>query len=225
MSLAEKKIIIEQGKNELAIGKFPENTLAEIKDSRLRADVSKQIFETSGVNYDSLSIKQKELKKLRLKAQLLFEDYLQTFLIFSNVSYLLVIIGIVSILSTMYGMNDNQFSGLITLMTGFFIYLIALKKKLVLKVSLITAIAYLSLFIIELLVLGLPEPYMKNLSNAILSDNITALLKSINIISPYMYFITRITLAGVLFMVCKRQINFIKAKSEFESLAKNNLEA
>ncbi|WP_070138511.1 hypothetical protein [Crocinitomix algicola] len=96
MSLEEKRKLIERGRQELSNGVFPNLTLESIKDSRLRKDVSKSIFNLSGERFDDLPKEEKEKRKTRLKVILKFEDYLLSFIMFRNAAYILLIIGLIT---------------------------------------------------------------------------------------------------------------------------------
>lgn len=223
MSLEEKRKLIERGRQELSNGVFPNLTLESIKDSRLRKDVSKSIFNLSGEKFDDLPKEEKEKRKNRLKVILKFEDYLLSFIMFRNASYILLIIGLITFFSSFIGADNNLFFGVITLIIGFSILLISLNKKLVLKFILTVGILYIVIYLLELLFLGLPSPYLYVIDNDILASRRGAIPRIFNVLTPYIYIIARLVIGWVIFAAYKKQLNFIKAKTEYETIVANHV--
>lgn len=212
--LEEKNRLIEEGTKALEQGKFPRDVLESIKDKRLRKDVSQRIFNPSNVKFDSLSKEEKEHRKARLNVKLLFEEYLLSFTLFKNTSYLLLITGI----ATIFG--NNSIGGLITIILGLLLLFVSFSKSRIIKTARYITLAYFAITIIELIIVGIRFSYTDAISDDILVSRRGAMLKIVNVLIPFSYLIVRLVCTAFLWMTHVKQTKFFKAQEAFENNSK-----
>jgi len=85
--------------------------------------------------------------------------------------------GIITLLS-------NFYFGVVTILNGIIIWIISMKRKIIIQYALIIAIAYIIGYLIELLVLRIPNPFLYTNTN-VLASRRGAIIKILNILSPY----------------------------------------
>jgi hypothetical protein len=217
MSLEEIKKKVEEGQKQLAKGIFPDEVLLSINDERLRKDVSDQIFNPAGVKFDDLSHEEKKQRKARLKVKLSFIEYEGSFGMFSIAAWLTLIIGFVTFVTAVIGMNDNLMYGIISMVVGIPILFISVKKELILKYILIVSIVYAAIYIIEVATLLIPDPYLFEPKDDIISSRRGALAKIFNLLTPFIYVTFRVISGAAFIIALRRQKNFFRDKTEFES--------
>jgi len=213
MKPINKEKLIVEGQELLKKGIFPDDLLSDIKEKRLRKEISDKIFYKKHVKFEDLSEEEKRVRKLRMKVKLSFVDYLQSFMLFSNLSYLLLIIGIITWFTSITGANSNGVYGIISMFLGALLLVISLSKEKVLAFTKIALIIYSIATLLEIIFFGIPERYLSPDREV----RITLLMIILNEISPYFYLIVRLMGIGMLFKVKKNQETFQQAKNAFEN--------
>lgn len=214
--LKEKQQLIEKGRKLLENKIFPDEILTNIKDDSLRKDVSKEIFTPNNVRFDDLSSEEKQKRKESLKVQLAYHSHLQSFANFKGITYFLLIVGLITLITAILRINQNLYFGLITTLIGGVLLFISLDYKKIVSYSLKIAIAYAVLYLIELAVFQIPSPYIQAIGSDVLSSRRGGLTKIINLISPYVYVTLRVCLGVFLFQIYTTQKKFLQEKQRFE---------
>ncbi|MDG2153487.1 MAG: hypothetical protein P8K10_06095 [Crocinitomicaceae bacterium] len=212
-----KKQLIEEGKKTLELGRFPNEILENIKDARLRKEVFDGIFYGSKVKFEDLPDKEQKIRKSRLKIIQEFTNYMTSFSIVRSSSVVLICIGLLTLISNAFGIKENLNFGLINVLLGISIYSISIEKRWINKSLYLLSILYLLFYVIELIGLGLPSNYIFGYDDDILVSRRGAATKIINLMSPYIYVVARITVGTMLFLAYKKHLKFKKMKAEFEA--------
>lgn len=214
--LKEKQQLISKSRELLANKVFPDEVLIGIKDERLQKEVAKEVFVPNNIRFEDLSKEEQVERKKTLKVQLLFNRYLASFLVFKSSVFLLLIVGIITLITAILHINTNLYFGIITSLIGILLFFVAYDKKKVVAYCLKIAIIYSVLYLVELIVLKIPAPYIQVVGSDVLKSQRGALTKIINLVSPYLYVVFRIIIGVFLFQVYVTQQKFIEAKREFE---------
>ena len=217
MDRHSKKQLIEEGKKTLELGGFPNELFENIKDVRLRKEVFDAIFYPSKVKFDDLPAKEQKIRKSRLKIIQEFTNYMTSFSIVRSSSVVLICIGLLTLLSHAFGIKENLIFGIINVVLGISIYVLSIKKSWIIKSLYLLSILYLLLYLIEFVSLGLPSNYIYGYGDDILASHRGAATKIINLMSPYIYLVTRIIIGTKLFLAYKKHVKFKKLKAEFEA--------
>ncbi|AWL77895.1 hypothetical protein DKB58_02445 [Capnocytophaga canimorsus] len=214
--LREKQHIIEKGRELLSNKIFPDEVLVNIRDERLRKDIAKEIFTPNDIRFEDLSKEEQVKRRESLKVQLLFGEYLQSFATLKSITYLLLIVGLITLITAILHINNNLYFGIITSFIGILLFLISLDREKVVKYSLKIAIIYSVLYLIELIILKIPMPYIQPINVDVLESRRGALTKIVNLVSPYLYVILRIVAGVFLFKIYTVQQKFIEGKRKFK---------
>ena len=217
MDLNSKKQLIEEGKKTLELGGFPNELFENIKDVRLRKEVFDAIFYPSKVKFDDLPAKEQKIRKSRLKIIQEFTNYMTSFSIVRSSSVVLICIGLLTLLSHAFGIKENLIFGIINVVLGISIYVLSIKKSWIIKSLYLLSILYLLFYIIEFISFGLPSNYIYGYGDDILVSHRGAATKIVNLMSPYIYLVTRIIVGTKLFLAYKKHVKFKKLKAEFEA--------
>lgn len=218
MTSTEKETFVSECEKLLQKGEFPTKKLAELKESRLRKDIIRKVFDYSSVKFDSLSAAEKTQRKLALKTKTEYYSYLQSFLIFRNLIPLLFCTGVVLWYTASIGINNNGVFGYITLGISLLLLAISFSKKLITKLYLSIVIVYTVLYLLELFILGVPEPlHATTTLNPLGVPAGGGLLIIVNQLSPILYEAIKITILGLLIWVSVKQSRFRKAVDRFKT--------
>ncbi|ATA76472.1 conserved membrane hypothetical protein [Capnocytophaga canimorsus] len=213
--LREKQRLIDKGRELLSNKIFPDEVLVNIRDERLRKDIAKEIFTPNDIRFEDLSKEEQVKRRESLKVQLLFSEYLHSFVTLKSITYLLLIIGLITLITAILHINNNLYFGIITSFIGILLFLISLDREKVVKYSLKIAIIYSVLYLIELIILKIPMPYIQPINVDVLESRRGALTKIVNLVSPYLYVILRIVVGVFLFKIYTAQQKFIEGKRKF----------
>lgn len=212
MDIQQKSKLINDGIALLDKGRFPTAILESVKDKRLRDDIVKRMFDRGGKKFEDLTEKEQASRKAALSAKIHFEDYLQSFMLYKNVSLMLFVVGFVSL----FGKNIPNAG--ITLLISLVLFLSTYNRQLVIKSIKGVAFGYLPLFFLELWLLGYSFATFKGISVDMLESGQGILQKVFSLALPLIYPIARIVVGAFLFIIYQNQSRFLKAKTQFERL-------
>jgi hypothetical protein len=221
MDLRDKEKVIANGKNILNNGFFPDELLESISEKRLRDDISKKVFQQKKVRFEDLKPEEQLYRKLRLHAKMTFDDYLESILIFKNISYLLIIIGAITWFTSFIGANDNADHGIFSLIVGFLLFILTLRLDHIKTYIKIALISYSTITLMELIILGIPDKYLLIFTQFALEARGSVIITILNVISPFVYIGIRLMIIWFLYKVFKNLDDFTKAKDRFENPAAN----
>ena len=215
MQVKEIQNKIEKGVELLKNGFFPESILFSLKEERLRGDIKSKIFE---LYQRELHLSNKERMRLKIvqKVKVEFDTFYNSFVIIKNISYILIIMGGILFGTGMIGMNNNSIHGLITALVGVLLYLISLSKDGTIKSIPYFLTIYLSEFIIEVFVFGIPGKFFNFFNADPFSSRGAALITLLNEFVPYAYVLIRLFIGYMLVRVWYSQSKYLRLKISFE---------
>ena len=218
--LRHKQALIERGRQQVLNRKFPTELLEGIRDERLRKEVEKEIFFPSGVPYQDLPKEEQERRAELLSLLITFKDYLRAKAMLKGCYLLLLIIGLITVSTAIMGLNGNLYFGVSTLLCAVGLYLWTRYPSLHLAYGQWVAGGCLLLIALELLLWGLPMPYMDGgmsywFDEDVLAHKQTARVKILNIMTPYVYLTIRVTVVWILWKCWRWQVHFAEATKAY----------
>lgn len=210
----------EQGIELLQSGIFPDKVLDQIRDKRLRDDLSNKIFyPKDSPKPNELSKEEKSERAKRLKIELAFIDKMSGIDSFRKIPVLLLLIGLLMILFSSFKNNGNIPFGIITIVEAIILFVFATNNNSITKNINLIAFISLGLLILEFAFFQLPNPVLTDLDNNILESRRGALLKIVNLLSPFIYIISKAGIFAVFFYVRSNIKKFNEQKKIFEKHA------
>lgn len=218
MNYKQREKVAQQGIEILKTNTFPNEVLQNIKDKRVRTDVSDKIFYPKDTpKHDELSPEEKKARAKRLKVELSFVREMSGLESFRKSSLILVFVGFLMLALSVVNENGNVPFSIITIAEGLFIFVIGMNNALILKHANTIFLAFIGLFVIELAAFQIPNPVLTSVNSNVLASRRGALLKIVNLMSPYLYLTAKISVIGIYYYTKSTIDNFQKSKSDFEA--------
>lgn len=219
--LRQKKA--EQGIELLQSGVFPDVILDQIKDKRLRDDLSDKIFYPKDApKANELSEEEKAERAKRLKVELAFINKMSSIDSFIRIPIVLFFIGLLMLLFVTFKNNGNLPFGIITIVEAIILFAFASNNNSITKNINLIAFVGLGLLILEFAIFQFPNPVLTDLDNNILDSRRGALLKIVNLISPFIYITSKVGIFAVFFYVKNNIKKFTEKKKNFEKNIHNS---
>jgi hypothetical protein len=222
MNYKEREKAAQKGIEILKTNTFPNELLQNIKDKRVRVDLSDKIFyPKDGPKHDELSPEEKKDRAKRLIVELAFIKKMSALDSFRKSAYILAITGLIMLVLSVANNNGNLAIALITTASSAVLYGFGMKNEYILKHASTILLAFVCLFAIEMAIFKVPNPALSNMSNDVLASRRGALLQIVNLMSPYLYLVTKVLVIGILFYTKTAIVNLGEIKRTFESQADN----
>ncbi len=218
MELHQKKELIEEAKSLLKANIFPSEIIQNIREKRLREDISNQIFFPKDLKkFEDLNAIEKTQRNKQLKIQLEFINYIHALDRSRLIALIYIITGAIFTFFAVIKASENLTFGLITLVEGAAFFVFVFDRNRIVKWLPILTYSLGAAVVIELILLGLPEPLLSSLDQDILANRRGAFTKMVNAVSPMLYISLKLLLPifGLIYTLQFRK--FFKLKSEFEA--------
>lgn len=188
--------LINDGKSLLDQGRFPEEIILSIDESRLREDITKQIFKVPK-HHNELTEREQKKYAERFQIKQSFESWYDNLRKTRVVGPLLFVVGFVLLVTAAIGANDNFLAGTITTVTGLILLIAGRIKELVQTQTTTVGLVYLSIVIIEVVLIGLPGPLVKSMGVDILNNSYSkyeGIAEILNAFTPVIYLLIKVLL-------------------------------
>jgi len=207
----------QQGVELLEKGIFPNELLEPIKDKRLRTDLSNNIFYPKGSpKAHELSNEERAERAKRLKVELAFINKMSSVASLRRAPIVLIFIGLLVLVFATSNNNGNLAFGIITIIEAITLFVFIQDNISITKnINLISFIG-LGALILEFAIFQFPNPVLTDIDNNILDSRRGALLKIVNLISPFVYVVSKVGVFAMFFYVRNNIVNFMKEKESFE---------
>ncbi len=209
--LAYKERLITRAKMILAQGKYPAELLEQIKDERLLKDIMKEMMPSTGTAYELLNDEEKQQRDRLLALNIKFRDYLYGFMLCKNIGYLLLITALLVGISAVMQFNNNGVFAILSLLNGTLVLYLVTEKKKLLHYRWQLFYVFLLLYIIELIVLQIPSPFLYFIDADVLASRHEAKMKLANLATPLVYEGVRLAALLGIYKGFKKISQFVKA--------------
>jgi hypothetical protein len=185
-------------------------------DEREYKEVSKAVFYMPKVVRENFNQEQKIYNSALFKLRIKFDSFKGVFKMYFRISVVMIVLSLI-VLGLSINVESNLIYGILTLVSGGLLFAFSFSYESIFNViKSLTAILTL-IFVFEILVFGIPDALFYE-SNVYALKRRTALIETINQISPFLYLTFKVVLIGVLYYSIYLIKEYSLAKANFESL-------
>ncbi|NOQ73715.1 MAG: hypothetical protein GQ574_17035 [Crocinitomix sp.] len=220
MSLIQQKV--KEGRQLLHEGRFPDAIIESVKEKRLRKDVRKGIFKYD-VPFDQIDKVEKKRRAKLLRVQLKHTSYITAKDKFETIAVVIFILGLITAITAMLGMNENLNFGLSSLVTGVALYIIGLNAKMAFENIKILVFIASAAILLEFIAFGWPQTYMEfvysnpeMVNSTVAGAKVSGLFVMLNGSTPAVYLCMKLMCLFLLLNIHLTQQKFHEEKEKFE---------
>jgi hypothetical protein len=210
-----KESVVNECNRYLSSGVFPEETLKEIRDIRLRREVVRKVLYPSKGKQE-LTENEKITSKVRFNAFLQFEPYLRSFFELRIISEILFVIGILFGLTSFLGANTHIDLGILNIVLGTSLLILSFFRKLVKEIILYISIGFPLLFLAEVILFGIPINLFNVPAENVMDAPWAGVIVVVNQFVPYSYLVIKLLLVVFLYRIVWVHKKYVLAKEKFE---------
>lgn len=219
MKISQKKELIAKGRKILEEGGFPEQILINLKEKRLREEISRAIFRAeNGQKLDDLPLKEKKLRKIQLEVKRKFYEIQHGPVMIRRIASVLLVAGLIFLMTSSTLQQTNLVYGIIATFYSIILIGLAFSRDTLFSFLLPLGVIYTITLILELIILGIPDPLISNLSNEGLLQRRRggSISLMFNQIVPFLFLTVKISAVGILFYLHKKKNNYFESKEKLK---------
>lgn len=210
-----KQDLIQEGIELLNQHEFPVELLGRIKEKRLRIEVLKGIM-TDGKHYSTLTDTEKAYRRKRLKLELAASDYLDSKDRFVPTAIAFILLGLITLISAIIGLNSNFIFGISALLQGIVVLVIGLSFESYSRFLPVLSLVFGVLIPLEIIIVGFPQEFLPTTyENRGVVYQFVGLISLVIDATPFIYLLLRVSFWYSIFQFYLSDQKLMRAKDEF----------